>query len=120
MSYICYTLRSLNPKYCDRTYTGITNNSERRLRQHNGLLAHGAASVRPIRPVTYFIKITGLTKNQALSIERTIHNMKKKNKIYGGLVGSLLCTSYFIDNQIIKPDDVIYYNMADQKINLNL
>lgn len=116
MSYICYILRSLNPNYCDRTYTGITNNSIRRLRQHNGELAYGAASNRSIRPLTYFIKVVGLTKRKALSIERTIHNMKKKNnKKYSGLVGSLLCVTYFIDNKIIKPSDIIYYNLSDKK-----
>lgn len=116
MSYICYVLRSLNPKYCDRTYTGITNNYIKRLRQHNGELAHGARSVIPIRPVTYFIKIIGLTKNKALSIERTIHNMKKRNRKYSGLVGSLLCVTHLIDNKIIKPSDVIYCKLSDQNM----
>jgi len=115
MSYICYILRSLNPKYCDRTYTGITNDPIRRLREHNGEIAGGAISNKYKRPLTYFIKIIGLSKNKALSIERKIHHMKKKNsKKYGGLVGSLLCVTYFIDNKFIKPDDVIYYKLSDQ------
>jgi predicted GIY-YIG superfamily endonuclease len=117
MSYICYILRSLNPKYFNRTYTGITNNSTRRLRQHNGELVKGAHSVISIRPLTYFIKITGLTKNKALSIERTMHNMKRKNRKYGGLVGSLLCIGHLIESRTIKAEDVIYCKLAGEQAN---
>lgn len=113
MSYICYILRSLNPKYFNRTYIGITNNPVRRLKQHNGELAGGARSVIPLRPLTYYIKIINLTKNNALSIERTLHNMRRKNKKYQGLVGGLLCIGYLIDNKKIKPEDIIYYKLAD-------
>ena len=111
MSYICYILRSINPKYCTRTYIGITNNPERRLKQHNGILANGARSTKIIRPVTYFIKITGLTKSKALSIEKTMHNLRKKHKKYSGLVGSLLCVSYLIDNKLINISDLVYYGL---------
>lgn len=113
MSYICYILRSLNPKYFNRTYTGITNNSVRRLRQHNGELVGGARCTRSIQPLTYFIKITNLTKIQALSIERKIHNMKGHNKKYSGLIGSLLCIGYLMDNRIIKHSDLIYFNLSN-------
>jgi predicted GIY-YIG superfamily endonuclease len=112
MSYICYVLRSLNPTHCNRTYVGITNNPDRRLRQHNGLLTNGARATSAIRPLTYFVKITNLTKKKALSIERSIHNMRKgKNKRYIGLVGSLLSVMYFVDRKVIKPSDVLYYGL---------
>lgn len=113
MSYICYVLRSLDPKYCNRTYTGITNNSIRRLRQHNGELTGGAHSTKCIRPLTYFFKIINLTKSEALSIERTIHNMKRnKNKKYVGLVGSVLCIGDLICKGKIKSENLVYYKLA--------
>lgn len=41
MDYYCYILKAKNPR-CARRYVGMTNNIERRLKQHNGLLAGGA------------------------------------------------------------------------------
>lgn len=111
MSYICYILRSSNPLHYNKTYVGITNNSIRRLRQHNGELSYGARYTAMIRPLTYYIKIINLTKSKALSIERSIHNMRRKYRKYTGLIGSLLCVSYFIDNKKIHPLDVIYYKL---------
>ena len=113
MSYICYTLRSRDPRHPNKTYTGITNNSTRRLRQHNGELVGGARSTRGTRPWTYFLKIQGLTRKQALSIEKKIHCMKRRNRRYAGLIGSLLCVSFFIDNRTIEPSDLIYCKLSD-------
>lgn len=113
MSYICYTLRSLNSEYFNRTYTGITNNSVRRLKQHNGILKGGARSTQKIRPLEYFIKIINLTKSEALSIERRIHHMKKQKR-YQGLTGSLLCVMFFVDNRIIEHKNVIFYGFNNK------
>jgi predicted GIY-YIG superfamily endonuclease len=107
MSYICYTLRSSNNKYLNRTYTGITNNSTRRLRQHNGELKGGARATKIIRPVRYYIIISNLSKSKALSIERTIHNMKnRKDKKYIGVIGSLICVCRLLEQRLIKYDDI--------------
>jgi structure-specific endonuclease subunit SLX1 len=107
MSYICYILRSDNPKYSNRTYTGITNNSTRRLRQHNGIIKGGARASHVIRPVRYFLQIHNLTKSKALSIERTLHNMKhRKDRRYMGLLGSLLSIGWLIMNDYIDYHDI--------------
>jgi putative endonuclease len=37
--YYCYVIKS---KSCNDTYTGITNDLDKRLKQHNGILAGGA------------------------------------------------------------------------------
>ena len=38
-AYVCYCIQSMT---CPKTYVGVTNNLERRLRQHNGELKGGA------------------------------------------------------------------------------
>ena len=62
------------------TYLGITNNSNRRLRQHNGEIKGGAKYTRMKKGDgnwVYHTKIEGLTKSQALSMERTTKNFRK-------------------------------------------
>ena len=65
------------------TYLGITNNSYRRLRQHNGEIKGGAKYTRSFKGEgmwIYYLKIKNLTKSEALSIERTAKNKQKKAK----------------------------------------
>jgi len=65
------------------TYLGITNNSNRRLRQHNGEIKGGAKYTRMKKGDgnwVYHTKIEGLTKSQALSMERTTKNFRKYAK----------------------------------------
>ena len=67
----------------NKTYLGITNNSRRRLRQHNGEIKGGARYTRAFKGKgcwKYYLKILNLSKNQALSIERTAKNLRKKAK----------------------------------------
>ena len=79
-NYIVYLLyNSCN----SRTYLGITNNSKRRLRQHNGELKGGArytSSFKGTGEWKYFLKIHNLSKCEALSIERTAKNKRKGAK----------------------------------------
>jgi len=46
----CYLLTSLKEKCQDHTYIGFTVNPPRRLKQHNGLLPHGAWKTSKKRP----------------------------------------------------------------------
>ena len=77
-NYIVYLLiNSLNT--C--TYIGITNNPERRIRQHNGLIVGGARYTHNKKgngSWTYYGFILGLNKSLALSIEKKIHIHSKR------------------------------------------
>ena len=79
-TYIVYLLvnTSNNNNY---TYLGITNNSIRRLRQHNGEIKGGAKYTCAFKgdgQWIYYLKIKNLTKSESLSIERTAKNKRKK------------------------------------------
>lgn len=80
MDYIVYLLINSSNQY---TYLGITNNSERRIRQHNGEIKGGAKYTRMKKYNgiwKYYAKISNLTKSEALSLERTAKNLRKKAK----------------------------------------
>lgn len=80
MNYQLYLLINTKNQY---TYLGITNNSKRRLRQHNGEIKGGAKYTRMKKGEgewIYHTKIEGLTKSQALSMERTTKNLRRKAK----------------------------------------
>lgn len=67
----------------NRTYLGITNNSKRRLRQHNCEIKGGAKYTRAFKGTgewAYYLKILNLTKSESLSIERTAKNKRQKAK----------------------------------------
>lgn len=112
MSWYCYVLRSLNDKYLNRTYTGATNDVERRIQQHNGILAGGAKSTIKIRPVEYFIIIDNLDKHTALSIEAKLHHMKRSKRKYKrkylGLKGSMLSIDDLVKSNHINQNDITY------------
>ena len=79
----CYIVYLLKNTCNNRTYLGITNNSKRRLRQHNGELKGGARYTRSFKGTgewKYHLKINNLTKCEALSIERTAKNKRKGSK----------------------------------------
>ena len=77
-TYIVYLLINTSNNY---TYLGITNNSKKRLRQHNGEIKGGAKYTHSFKgdgEWIYYLKIKNLTKSEALSIERTAKNKRKK------------------------------------------
>lgn len=72
--WFCYLIISTNDKYLNHSYIGITNDLERRLKQHNGIIKGGAKSIRNRGP---FILVSFLefdTKSKALKCE---YQMKK-------------------------------------------
>jgi predicted GIY-YIG superfamily endonuclease len=65
--YCCYCLRS---QVTRRTYVGITNNLQRRLRQHNGEIKGGAQYTTQGRPWELALFVTGFTcQKEVLSFE---------------------------------------------------
>lgn len=77
-NYVVYLLINSNNNY---TYIGITNNQERRIRQHNGDLVGGAKYTTNFKKDgewIYYGTINNLTKNIALSIEKKIQIKSRK------------------------------------------
>ena len=63
------------------TYLGITNNSKKRIRQHNGIIKGGAkytCAKKGNGEWIYYLKIHNLSKSEALSMERTAKNLRKR------------------------------------------
>ncbi len=76
----------------ERTYCGVTNDLQRRIKQHNGLIKGGAKATRG-RNWEYFILITGFqNRNDLLSFEWRMHHpdgKRRKNKDFWGIEGRL-------------------------------
>lgn len=66
--YLCYLLAST--KHPQKTYVGITNNFQRRIRQHNGELVGGARATRIGRPWIPYCIVEGFpNKTSTLQFE---------------------------------------------------
>jgi predicted GIY-YIG superfamily endonuclease len=79
-NYVLYLLYHPNK---NRTYLGITNNPKRRWRQHNGEIKGGAKATSALLKYGKWIPVCISpmeNKNQALSYERKIKNMRRKAK----------------------------------------
>lgn len=77
-NYMVYLLINSN---CNNTYIGITNNSLKRLRQHNGEIKGGAkytAKYSKSGSWSYYGYIENLNKSIALSIEKKIQKRSKR------------------------------------------
>lgn len=62
-------------------YTGITNNLERRFKQHNGQIKGGAKYTRSKRPVSLLHSEKFETKSDAMKREYEIKKLKKVKKL---------------------------------------
>lgn len=83
----CYLLISTSTNV---TYIGITNNLERRLKQHNGLLIGGAKATRRFKDWIYYKVIELSNKNDALKFEYQWKHTKSG-----------------LNNKLIKLDEII-------------
>ena len=80
MSYVVYVL--INSVH-NKTYVGITNNSVRRLRQHNGELVGGAKYTtmnKGLGDWSFYGFVRNLEKRPALSLEKRIKIKSRKQK----------------------------------------
>jgi predicted GIY-YIG superfamily endonuclease len=79
-NYIIYLIiNNINKK----TYVGITNHPERRIKQHNGYLSGGAKYTTMNKGTgewIYYGFILGVEKRMALSLEKKIHIHSRKTK----------------------------------------
>jgi len=78
-----WNLYLLENSYNKKTYLGVSNNVVRRIRQHNNEICGGARYTKINKEEgLWFPKVivTDLSKNQALSFERTIKNMRKSGR----------------------------------------
>ncbi len=108
--YIVYLLTNTQS---NRTYLGITNNPQRRIRQHNGELKGGAKYTYSFKGNGYWnykLHITNLSKPEALSIERTIKNKRNQFRGKDGLFKKIDCLSQmsaqYDHSQVIFFDDM--------------
>ena len=95
-----YIVYLLNNSVNNCTYVGITNNPERRIRQHNNEIKGGARYTHNNKGTglwTYYGFILDLDKNSALSIEKKIHIHSRKYKGNTSLEKRINCI-----NDIIK------------------
>ena len=75
-SYFVYVLECSDKTF----YTGITNNLEKRLRQHNGEIVGGAFYTRNKRPVKLIYKEEYKTHKEAMRREFAIKKLKRIQK----------------------------------------
>lgn len=81
MQFYCYLIVNEH----NHTYIGITNNLEKRIQQHNGILKGGAKATKKSKNWMYKIVVSGLNKQNACSFEwywkhNKINNVWKKTK----------------------------------------
>jgi len=78
-----YMVYLLHHTIHNRTYLGITNHKERRIRQHNGEIKGGAKYTTAFKgdgEWNYYMYVSNLTKSESLSIERTAKNKRRGAK----------------------------------------
>lgn len=96
-NYLVYLLVN-NKNNC--TYIGCTNNSTRRLRQHNGELVGGAKYTTMRKGEgewSYFGQICNLDKHTALSIEKKIQKRSRKTTGCSPLDKRLNCINKLLE-----------------------
>ena len=78
-----WNLYLLENSYNKKTYLGVSTDVVRRIRQHNNEICGGARYTKINKEEgLWFPKVivTDLSKNQALSFERTIKNMRRSGR----------------------------------------
>ena len=77
-SYYVYIVECIDGTY----YTGLSNDVEKRIRRHNGLLCGGAkytSTRRPVRIIALSIPLEN--RSQATKLEYKVKKQKRANKV---------------------------------------
>ncbi len=94
----------------ERTYCGVTDDLERRIEQHNGIISGGAKATRG-REWEYFVIIEGFKdRKEALQFEWKMHHpdgKRHKNAKYNGLEGRLLSIKDVFEKHFIKEPEYL-------------
>lgn len=113
----CYILRSINPKYPNKTYVGSTNDITRRLEQHNKELSGGAKATSWNGPHEMYCIISGfLDHSSVLRFEYLLkHPLGKSSSKYSGIDGRVKGLNFII-NELKCIDNInITINIKDDK-----
>lgn len=95
--YCVYLLQSTSQP--NRTYCGITNRRQRRIRQHNGSLVGGAKQTRGGRPWQMYAVLEGFaSKSDALKFEWSCHHprVRQLRKPHHGREGRINCVQQLL------------------------
>jgi putative endonuclease len=114
MDYIVYLLINSANNY---TYVGITNNPQRRIRQHNGELVGGARYTHNFKKDGEWIfygKIENLTKHIALSLEKRIQIKSRKVSGKTPLERRLTAINFILSDPIYN-NQYSFINFDDNK-----
>jgi len=85
MQYHCYLLYS---ESTNRTYIGMTNNIEKRVKQHNGELVGGAKATKGVMDWKYYIYVGYFeNKSKAMRFEWLWKHAKSKNGKWHHTIG---------------------------------
>ena len=125
MSWFLYLLENTENK---RTYLGVTTDYVRRIRQHNGEIKGGAKYTKNFKGGgnwELILFVDDLTKSKALSVERTVKNMRRRGKGKTPRERRIFLIKKFIEkNKIkwVKKDNIAVANAntdanADDTIN---
>jgi len=116
MSYSVYLLINSNS---NKTYVGITNNTKRRIRQHNSELVGGAKYTTNNKnggQWIYYGFINNLEKNISLSLEKKI-KIKSRKSTGTPLEKRLKAIDYIIDNyNIINQNEIIHFTILNNDL----
>jgi predicted GIY-YIG superfamily endonuclease len=107
---LCYILRSLNPKFLNRTYVGYTNDIQKRIKTHNKGKGSGCTSI--IAPVEIYCLVAPFPdKGISMKAEYCLKHMdgkKKPPKELQGVIGKMKGLGVLFSSDYYKNKNIPY------------